>query len=399
MKIALLGGSSPFTAALIDALVPFLSGDCELMLFGRNQRDLKLLEGYGNLHLEAIVKKTTDLAEALEGCAVVVQQIRFGGLALREECEHFCADQGVLADETLGPGALLTAMRIQSDLQPICAAIQRYCPAAWILNLTNPLSVVTKLMADALPQATVVGLCELPDFTLQRVAQILEIDPIEISAEYIGLNHRGFLFNLKHQGRDLLPLLLNREDLVVEGVDRATLAEFEAVPLKYFRYFIERQVLKPGRAKQLIDLREQVASELEMNPKRSPPALRQRYLEWYPMSVAPMIETLVTNRRSRRMLNLAGEDGLVREMWATVDRSGYDLLSLPREIPDKVSQWMNRFCDHERAVLAALNSPSLQTLTAALQADPCMPTASVDAVAEALWDKVGYREEQECLKS
>ncbi len=54
---------------------------------------------------------TTSLAEALDGADLVVHQIRYGDLAGRAADERFAAELGAAADETLGPGALRSALR------------------------------------------------------------------------------------------------------------------------------------------------------------------------------------------------------------------------------------------------------------------------------------------------
>jgi 6-phospho-beta-glucosidase len=207
-KLVVLGGSTPFTVGLIDALTAVAERlpVHELMLYGRHRRNLQLVACYARQQLEEIgwcVQSTTEIAQALTSATLIVHQIRYGGMEQRAACEAYCARVGVAADETLGPAALLSAMLSRPGLRATCLALRRYCPEAWVLNLTNPLSSVTALMlAAGVPRC--IGLCELPWVTVQEAAQVLEAPATELEWSYGGLNHRGFIYQLRYQHRDLL---------------------------------------------------------------------------------------------------------------------------------------------------------------------------------------------------
>ena len=139
-KLAILGGSSPFTAAFIDALAHAAHRlpDCALWLHGRNDQNLESVSRYGATCLEPLgwsVYSTTKLREALEGAYIVIHQIRYGGLYGRAEDEKVAADYGAAADETLGPGALHCILRTISELRGVSRQIALTAPEAWVLNL------------------------------------------------------------------------------------------------------------------------------------------------------------------------------------------------------------------------------------------------------------------------
>src|SRR5271163_542825 len=146
-KLAILGGSSPFTAAFIDALAQagYRLPPCALWLHGRNGQNLESISRYSAACLEPLgwsVNSTTLLREALEGAYIVIHQIRYGGLDGRAEDERIAAEYGAAADETLGPGALHSILRTVSELRSVSREIALSAPEAWVLNLTNPLSAV-----------------------------------------------------------------------------------------------------------------------------------------------------------------------------------------------------------------------------------------------------------------
>src|SRR5215831_6744867 len=91
-QISVLGGSSPFTAAFIDALATVMRRlpPCNLVLHGRNTNNLDLVAGYGRRRLGPWgwqIATTTDQKSALAGSGIVVHQIRYGGMNGRERDE------------------------------------------------------------------------------------------------------------------------------------------------------------------------------------------------------------------------------------------------------------------------------------------------------------------------
>src|SRR5689334_22207180 len=108
MKLAVLGGSSPFTVALCDALAA-RAGELpcgELALHGRNAERLDLVGEYARYRLEGLgwtVRTTTDASEALREATTIVHQVRYGGMELRRAGEQLCQAVSCHADETLGP--------------------------------------------------------------------------------------------------------------------------------------------------------------------------------------------------------------------------------------------------------------------------------------------------------
>jgi hypothetical protein len=49
--------------------------------------------------------------------------------------------------------------------------------------------------------------------------------------------------------------------------------------------------------------------------------------------------------------------------------------------------WLERFVQHERAVLACVDRPCLDSIHAALKADPIVPAGKVAALAAAIFER------------
>lgn len=389
LRLVVLGGSSPATPALVDALAaaPDL-GPGELVLFGRDRDALALVSRHAAARLAPsgwLVRWTDGLVEALSGATVVIHQIRYGGLAGRSADERLAAGLGLPADETQGPGGLQAGLRSAVGMRPVTLALADACPAL-VINLVNPLGLSTAVLADA--GVPVVGVCEVPVATVWEACAVLGVPAAEVRWQYAGLNHRGFVLRVELAGRDLLPGLPSRlGGATLGGVDAATISALRALPTKYHALHLPGAGHRPGRASALRDLRARVLAELHEQPDRTPPSLTARPAEWYPLSVVPLLRAVSAAVPSRHVVNLPGPDGLVREGWAAVAAGG--IVAEPRideaDVPGPVRRWLRLFEDHERAALAATRRPQDQDrVRAALALDPLLPPQRLAEAAEAV---------------
>jgi 6-phospho-beta-glucosidase len=319
--------------------------------------------------------------DALAGADVVVNQIRFGGLAGRRGDERLAADLRVPADETLGPAGLAAAIRIAPGHRDLARVLAEHCPDALVLNLANPLSCSTALLHGG-GVRRIVGLCELPLVTAREACANLEVPLTEVAWTYAGLNHRGFIHRLTHRERDLLGELPRRlGDGTVGGITGAEIAAVGAIPMKHFA------LLRPdppaptsSRADRLRRLRRAIVEELRAEPTQRPASLRERAQPWYPDAVVPMLSARARASPRSLVVNLPSPGGIVRELHAAVSATGIVPEPAPPP-PPAVTRWLDRFVEHERRILAAAADPTLATIRAALGADPLVPAQDVEAFA------------------
>jgi len=386
--VAVLGGSTPFTAALVEGLRagPAEVPACELRLFGQDSDALERMKRYGRRRLAErgwSVSTSRRLDEAVDGAAIVVNQIRFGGLAGRSRDEALANRFQLPADETLGPCGLAAALRVVPCIRELAAELGRWCKDAWVLNLSNPLSVTTAAMIRAGAPPKCVGLCELPLATVIETCRVLRMSLEEVEWQYAGLNHRGFVFALEHRGEDLLPRLpemLGGESIF--GVSGEDIRRVGALPLKYFRLSAAAVVPAAShRAEFLSRLKETIARELEL-PVAPPPSLSMRDQDWYQTAVVPMIGAIFADDRRRMIVNCIREDGLVSEVPARVSRFGVEVVA--NEPPAQIKPWLDRWAAHERALLEAVASPSLERIEEALALDPVVPKSQVREIGRAI---------------
>jgi len=384
-RFAVLGGGSPFTAALVEALREEAAGvpPMQLVLHGRSPVPLARMKAYAAHRLGPrgwTVRAETALDAALDGAAFVLHQVRYGGMEGRARGETFCARFGVPADETLGPAALRTAVALAPAMARTANALRTCCPDAWVLNLTNPLSCATALLADAVPN--VAGLCELPLCTVEEAAAVFGLSLDEVEWEYAGLNHRGFVTALRHGDRDLLAELPARlGERTIGGVRADEIAAVGALPLKYHR-LLAGEVPAPGRAAYLRGVRTTLLRELR-DPSRVPASLADRAMPWYARAAVPVLAALAGGPPAHLTLNLHRGDDVVEEVPAMVDARGVH----PRpaaSVPPAAAAWLRRFRTHEGAVMRAVRDPGRERLREALEVDPVIPAGVAERIADAL---------------
>ncbi|MEW2526790.1 6-phospho-beta-glucosidase [Streptomyces sp. NPDC047071] len=187
------------------------------------------------------VRITTDLDEALRGTDFVFSAIRVGGLEGRAADERVALAEGVLGQETVGAGGIAYGLRTVPVALDIARRVARLAPDAWVINFTNPAGLVTEAMSRHLGDR-VIGICDSPVGLARRVARLLGIAPDRAWADYVGLNHLGWLRGLWVDGHDELPRLLADRDLLESfeegklfGAD--WLQSLGAIPNEYLHYY------------------------------------------------------------------------------------------------------------------------------------------------------------------
>jgi 6-phospho-beta-glucosidase len=286
----------------------------------------------------------------------------------------------LVCDETLGPSALRRILRSAQELRTLGRRIAREAPNAFVLNLTNPLSLSTALLAEVGVE-NCIGICELPQTTARAAATALgaAVDsPLEFTS--IGLNHRGFIVSLKVNGADLLPNVIEDDDRLRAsgaeapflGFSRALIRELRAIPTKYFSLIESPKMRPPPRAARVADIGRLVLSDLESDRTSYPQSLSLRVTDWYEEAVVPLLEALGDESPRKLCVNVTDGSDLVREGVADVNNTGAHLCKAPTASA-AVEGWVSRYETHERALIALLQDPNRTTLASALDLDPLVP--------------------------
>ena len=212
------------------------------------------------------VTAVAGLDEAVRGADVIFCALRPGGVDGRVRDERAALALGVLGQETVGAGGLASAARTVPVADAIARRIAELAPDAWVISMTNPAGIVTEVMAAALGPR-VIGVCDSPVGLIRRACAAAGVDPgptlgavtDRVDADYLGINHLGWLRALRADGADLLPALLadpERLRLTEEGrlFGPDLVAALGAIPNEYLYWYYGgrealRDVLAAGRTR------------------------------------------------------------------------------------------------------------------------------------------------------
>ncbi|MGA4669147.1 6-phospho-beta-glucosidase [Propionibacteriaceae bacterium Y1923] len=225
-----------------------------------------------------LVVSTTDLGRALDGTDFVFSAVRVGGTAARATDERICLDHHIIGQETVGAGGISYALRSIPVALDFVDTVKAHAPDAWVINFTNPAGVITQVMrhgrdGNGLGER-VIGICDSPVGLARRALGALQLGGLvpddlgpvgtgatgptgpagttaepRVRLDYLGLNHLGWLRGLHVDGTDVLPLLLERADLLEtfeEGRLFGTplLQTLGAIPNEYLHfYYFTREAL------------------------------------------------------------------------------------------------------------------------------------------------------------
>ena len=154
---------------------------------------------------------TADPGEAFDGADYCVSSAEFGRFRYwRQDYEipkRYGATQ--VNGENGGPGAVFHSLRSIKNTLSICANIERCCPDAFLINLSNPMSRVTLAINEG-TNVRCVGMCHEMPIGVVRLGRLLRIRPADIDAKASGINHFTFFTGLRHKrtGEDLIPRVI-----------------------------------------------------------------------------------------------------------------------------------------------------------------------------------------------
>lgn len=88
------------------------------------------------------------------------------GYPMREQDEKIPLSHGVVGQETCGPGGIAYGMRSIPDIMQLIDYMEKYSPNCWMLNYSNPASIVAEACRVLRPHAKIINICDMPVGTL-----------------------------------------------------------------------------------------------------------------------------------------------------------------------------------------------------------------------------------------
>ena len=155
------------------------------------------------MEAKATIAATTDLPIALDGADFVIVCISTGAFRSMAVDLDVPAAHGITqtVGDTVGPGGINRALRNIPVLVGIGKAMEQHCPDAWLFNITNPMTALTRSVCRETSIKTV-GLChEVGNFCMDLAIALGR--PLEaVTASVTGVNHFPVLTSLRVDGAD-----------------------------------------------------------------------------------------------------------------------------------------------------------------------------------------------------
>jgi alpha-galactosidase len=156
-----------------------------------------------------------NIEDALTDADFVVISILPGTFDDMQSDVHAAEAYGVYqtVGDTVGPGGIIRALRTIPMYVEIAHAIQDYCPDAWVINYTNPMSLCVSTLYHVFPKIKAFGCCHEVFGTQKVLAGIVEetydlkdIRRQDILVNILGINHFTWLDYASYKGIDLFPV-------------------------------------------------------------------------------------------------------------------------------------------------------------------------------------------------
>ena len=158
-------------------------------------------------------KAVKTIGEALTGADFVVISILPGTFDEMESDVHTPEKYGIYqpVGDSTGPGGIVRAMRTVPMFEEIAENIKKYCPNAWVINYTNPMTLCVKTLYRVFPEIKAFGCCHEVFGTQGILCMVVEeylgkkATKSEIKVNPVSVNHFTWLTSAKYENVDLFP--------------------------------------------------------------------------------------------------------------------------------------------------------------------------------------------------
>lgn len=355
---------------------------------------------------------TTDPEVAYTDVDFVLAHIRVGKLEMRSLDEKIPLKYGVVGQETCGPGGMAYGLRSIPGVLENIEYMEKYSPNAWMLNYSNPASIVAEACRRFKPNSRVINICDMPIGMEHTIARILGFkNRKEMCIRYYGLNHFGWWTSIKDKdGKEYIQDLIKHQlkygncladDDVSNYTDSSWFDTAKKVkdiiaidptmcPNSYFQYYLFGDDMvahtDPNytRADQVVDTREKrVFGECARIEKVGTAKDTTLQIGIHAEFIVDLATALAFNTHERMLLIVPNngaisnfENDAMVEIPCIVGKDGYEPLTVG-EIPHFQKGLMEQQVNCEKLVVDAYEQHSYLKMLQALTLNKCVPNANV----------------------
>lgn len=355
---------------------------------------------------------TTDPKVAYTDVDFVLAHIRVGKLGMRSLDEKIPLKYGVVGQETCGPGGMAYGLRSIPGVLENIEYMEKYSPNAWMLNYSNPASIVAEACRRFKPNSRVINICDMPIGMENTIARILGFKSRkEMCIRYYGLNHFGWWTSIKDKdGKEYIQDLIKHQlkygncladDDASNYTDSSWFDTAKKVkdiiaidptmcPNSYFQYYLFGDDMvahtDPNytRADQVVDTREKrVFGECARIEKVGTAKDTTLQIGIHAEFIVDLATALAFNTHERMLLIVPNngaisnfENDAMVEIPCIVGKDGYEPLTVG-EIPHFQKGLMEQQVNCEKLVVDAYEQHSYLKMLQALTLNKCVPNANV----------------------
>ncbi len=223
LKLAYVGGGSRGWAwGLMSDLVAQEDVSGEVYLYDIDFEAAQHNEIIGNKFNDAegakskwIYHASKTAEEALTGADFVIISILPGTFDEMESDVHTPEKYGIYQSvgDTSGPGGIVRAMRTIPMFEEIAENIKKYCPNAWVINYTNPMTLCVRTLYRTFPEIKAFGCCHEVFGTQKVLVQALksccgieDATRDDIKVNPVAVNHFTWITKATYKDLDLFPV-------------------------------------------------------------------------------------------------------------------------------------------------------------------------------------------------
>mgnify|MGYP003303251352 CR=1 FL=1 len=221
LKIAYIGGGSRGWAwGLMSDLASAEDISGQVALYDIDFEAAKANEVIGNKYNDVpgclskwSYKAEREIGDALTGADFVVISILPGTFDEMASDVHLPERVGVYqpVGDTVGPGGIIRALRTLPMFEVIGKAIRDYCPNAWVINYTNPMTMCMRTLYKTFPGIKAFGCCHEVFGTQKVLAAALEDmlgiekpDHKAVKVNVVGVNHFTWLTDAHYENINVM---------------------------------------------------------------------------------------------------------------------------------------------------------------------------------------------------
>src|SRR4051812_39061996 len=250
-KVAFIGGGGVRTPLVIHGLAQASLDIGELVLFDEAQQRAETIARLGREIVRRLngsfdIRTSSQIEEAAGGADFVLNSIRVGGIAGRARDERIAIEHGLAGQETTGPAGAAMALRTLPVAIAQAKAVEAVAPKAWYINFTNPAGLITQALTHN-TKLKAIGICDTPIELFHRIAAAMGEPVHDMTFDYAGLNHLGWIRRVLLRGEDITDHLLSDTELLrqlypADLFDPLLIQTLRLIPTEYlFFYYSQRK--------------------------------------------------------------------------------------------------------------------------------------------------------------